>query len=118
MIDKAIELGATNIDSLNFTLSSYEKQCDELLATASKKTRTRADLMATAAGTIITGVKNLNGSCNSTGSNQRVQYRMMAKNVALGASMDSAEAAAAPETPIETGAIKIYANVNASYFVK
>ena len=25
---------------------------------------------------------------------------------------------AAPETPIETGAIKIYANVNASYFVK
>ena len=72
MIDKAIELGATNIDSLNFTLSTYEKQCDELLATASKKTRTRADLMATAAGTIITGVKTLNGSCNSSGNNQRV----------------------------------------------
>ena len=118
MIDKAIAIGATNIDSLNFTLSSYETQCDELLSTASKKTRTRADLMAAAAGTIITGVKNLSGSCSSTGNNQRVQYRMLAKNVTLGAAMDSAEAAAAPETPIETGAIKIYANVSASYFVK
>lgn len=118
MIDKAIEIGATNIDSLNFTLSTYEKQCDELLSTASKKTRTRADLMAAAAGTVITGVKNLNGSCNSTGSNQRVQYRVMAKNMSLGGTMDSVEATAAPATPIETGAIRIYANVNASYFVK
>ena len=118
MIDKAIEIGATNIDSLNFSLSSYEKQCDELLAKASKKTRTRDDLMATAAGTMITGVKNLNGSCSSSGNNQRVTYRLMAKsNMALGASMDSAPMAA-QETPIETGSIKIYANVNASYFVK
>ena len=118
MIDKAMEIGATNIDSLNFSLSSYEKQCDELLATASKKTRTRADLMAASVGTMVTGVKSLSGSCNSSGNNQRVTYRLMAKsNMALGSSMEDSAPMAA-EIPIETGAIKIYANVNANYFVK
>lgn len=112
MIDKAISLGATNIDNLNFTLSSYEKQCDELLNQAAQKTRMRAEGLAKAAGTMITGVKSITSSCNTSGTHQRVMYNMMAKSSA----MDSAEAAGA--TPIETGSIKLYANVNASYFVK
>ncbi len=113
MIDKAISLGATNIDNLNFTLSSYEKQCDELLNQAAQKTRLRADGLAKATGTVITGVKSVNSNCNTTGANQRVMYNMFAKSTAM-----TEDAAAIGGTPIETGSVKIYATVNASYFVK
>lgn len=112
IIDKAIALGATNIDNLNFTLSSYEKECDALLATATSKTKVRADILAKAAGTQVTGTKSINASCNTSGVSQRIMYNMMAKSAVA----DSE--AAMGGTPIETGLIKIYANVNASYFVK
>lgn len=57
----------------------------------------------------------MNVSC-SMNQNNVVQYRLMAKNMSFGASAD----AAAPEsaTPIQSGVIKLYANVNASFFVK
>lgn len=112
LIDKAITLGATNIDNLNFTLSSYETQCDELLTTATQKTRTRAENLAKGAGTSITGIKSITGSCNTTGVSQRVMYNMMAKAETMDTAMSGGG------TPIETGVIKLYANVNASYFVK
>ena len=116
LIDKAISLGATNIDNLNFSLSSYEAQCDDLLVTATKKTRARADKMAAAAGTAITGIQSINGSCGTSGATRRVTYNMLAKGA-----MEDAMAEAAPQTsaiPIETGTLKLNANVNASYFVK
>ncbi len=115
IIDKAISLGATNVNDLIFSVADYEKQCNDLLAIASKKARTRADLVAKASSTYITGVKSMDISC-STNSTNRVQYRLYAKNMSV---MDSA-AGAAPEasTPIQGGIIKIYANLNASYFVK
>ena len=37
MIDKAIASGATNVDSLTFSVSNHDKQCDELLNIATKK---------------------------------------------------------------------------------
>lgn len=37
MIDKAISLGATDVNSLNFSVSSYETQCNDLLTIAAKK---------------------------------------------------------------------------------
>ena len=116
IIDKAITLGATNIDNLNFTLSSYEKECDELLSVATKRARTQADSIVKAAGSSITGVKSISGSCSPNAST-RVTYR----NMMLSAkAADSAEAVPAygAATPIEVGAVKIYANVNASFFVK
>ncbi len=112
IIDKAIALGATNIDNLNFTLSSYEKECDALLATATSKTKDRAEILAKAAGTQITGTKSISASCNTSGVSQRIMYNMMAKSAVA----DSESSMGG--TPIETGLIKIYANVNASYFVK
>ncbi len=113
IIDQAITLGATNIDNLNFTLSTYEKECDGLLTQAAQKTRARAELLAKAAGTMITGTKSISASCNTTGVSQRIMYNMMAKSA-----MTDSEAAMGSSTPIATGVIKIYANVNASYFVK
>ncbi len=112
MIDKAIALGATNVNSLNFSVSSYDKQCDELLMLAAKKAYTRAGKLASTAGNSLNGIKSLNGSCSTSSANY--QYRLLAKNVA----MDSSAPAVAESSPIQAGVIKLFANVNASYFVK
>ncbi len=114
MIDKAISSGATNINDITFSISSYDKQCDELLSIAAKKAYNRAGLLASSAGNTLAGIKNINGSC-STSEAIRPQYRMLAKNVAMSASADSAEGSA---SPIQGGVIKLFANLNASYFVK
>lgn len=114
MIDKAISLGATDVNNLNFTVSKYDAECDEILTTATKKARAQADVIAKAAGSEITGVKVLNGSC-STSSSPRV-YRY-AKNMLMNSMEDSVEAAGSA-TPIEAGVVKIYANVDAAFFVK
>lgn len=114
MIDKAISLGATNINDLNFSISSYDKQCNDLLAIAAKKAYTRAGILASSGGNTIAGIKNLNGSCSTDG--VRPQYRMLAKNMM--ASGSSADMAVESSSPIQGGVIKLFANVNASYFVK
>ena len=116
MIDKAISLGATDVDDLRFSVSSYEDKCTELLAKASNKAKNRVDTVAKASGTYITGVKNMNISCSENTPN-RVTYRYMAKNLMAA---DGAMEAAAPQvaTPIQSGIIKIYANLNAEYFIK
>lgn len=116
MIDKALELGATDINSINFSLSNYDSKCNSLLEEASKKAKARVDIVAKASGTYITGVKNINMSCSENAVN-RVQYRVM-MNKAMSAGAMSDEAAAEPATPIQSGNIKIYANLSAEYFVK
>ncbi len=112
MIDKAISLGATNVNNINFSISSYDKQCDELLTLAAKKAYARANLLATSSGSSLAGIKSMNGSCST--SNTNYQYRLLAKNLA----MDSAAPAVESSSPIQAGVIKLFANINASYFVK
>ncbi len=115
MIDKAISLGATNVNDITFSISSYDKQCNDLLGVAAKKAYARAGILASSANGTLAGIKSLNGSC-STSDNARVQYRLLAKNMSFGASADSA--AAESSSPIQGGVIKLFANINASYFVK
>lgn len=117
IIDKAISLGATNVNDLVFSISNYDNQCNDLIAVAAKKARTRGDIMAKSAGSYITGIKSMNASC-STSQNRPVQYRLMAKNVALSAGSADAAAPEMSSTPIQGGIIKIYANLNTSFFVK
>lgn len=117
IIDKAISLGATNVNDLVFSISNYDSQCNDLIAVAAKKARTRGDIMAKSAGSYITGIKSMNASC-STSQNQPVQYRLMAKNLAFGSSADAGAAPEMSSTPIQSGVIKIYANLNTSFFVK
>ena len=72
--------------------------------------------MAKSAGSYILGVKSMNASC-STNTRNVVQYRLMAKNMMA----DGGVEAAAPQmssTPIQGGVIKIYANLDTSFFVK
>lgn len=111
MIDKAISLGATNVEDLTFTVSKYDNECNELLGIAVKKAQNQANSIAKYAGTSVTGLKEMNVSCNAN--NPRTPYRLMmsAKNAAG----DTAESSS---TMIEQGVVKIYANVNASFFVK
>ena len=41
MIDKAIDLGATNVSNLEFSVSNYDIQCNDLLSIATKKAQKR-----------------------------------------------------------------------------
>lgn len=114
MIDKAIAAGATNVDSLNFSVSTYDAQCNDLLGIATKKAHTRAGLVVKTLGTTLDGVKSFDVSCNANNYNQNPRF-YMAKNMMA----DTAEAAgSSSSTSISGGVIKIYANVNASFYVK
>lgn len=111
MIDKAIALGATNVDSLAFSVSNYENQCNDLLSIATQKAQNRANSIAKTASTTVTGIRSLDVSCSANNA-YRPQYRMMmAKN------MDAAGAETS-STSIEKGVVKVFATVNASFFVK
>ena len=44
-IDKSIQLGATDVNSLNFTLSNKDSQCAELLSKAGKQVKTEQILL-------------------------------------------------------------------------
>lgn len=113
MIDKAISLGATDVNSLNFSVSNYEAQCNDLLVLATKKATARANSVAKTVPTTLAGVRTMDISCSANNSS-RPQYRMLMSNKAM--AIDS-ESASAPTT-IESGVIKVYATVNATFYVK
>ena len=115
MIDKSIELGATNVNSLNFSVSSYEAKCNDLITLAANRAKERANAALKTVPTTITGVKTMDVSCSENNA-YRPQYRMMKSNLMMSNGPVAAEAA--PQTTIEQGIVKIYANVNASYYVK
>ena len=116
MIDKSMEAGATNVDSLNFSISNYESRCNSLIESAVKKANSRAGIAAKNSGTTLDGIMSMNVSC-SENRNYNAPRIMMAKSMALGASNDAVEEAK-PSTSISAGVIKVYSNVNATFFVK
>lgn len=113
MIDKAIALGATDVNSLNFSVSNYEAQCNDLLTLAAKKASARANAVAKTVPTTLAGIRSMDVSC-STSNSSRPQYKMLMANRAM--TMDAE--AAGSSTTIESGVIKVFANVSATYFVK
>ena len=113
MIDKAIALGATDVNSLNFSVSNYETQCNDLLTLAAKKASARANAVAKTVPTTLSGIRSMDVSC-STSNSSRPQYKMLMANRAM--MMDSEVAGSS--TTIESGVIKVFANVSATYFVK
>lgn len=113
MIDKSIVLGATDVNSLNFSVSNYEAQCNDLLTLAAKKASARANAVAKTVPTTLSGIRSMDVSC-STSNSSRPQYKMLMANRAM--MMDSE--AAGSSTTIESGVIKVFANVSATYFVK
>lgn len=109
LIDTATAQGATNLANLQFTAVDYEDNYNDLLAELTKKAYNKANAIAKSINSQITGIKSINVSCNSE-NNYTPMYGMMKSGMA-----DSAVAAS---TPIESGKLKIYANVDASFYVK
>lgn len=107
IIDTSIAQGATEVKDLQFLVADYDSACNDLLASLTKKAYSQASVVAASINQKIVGTKAINLTCNSE-NNQRPYYAMMAKS-----SMDSVTS-----TPIESGKIKIYANVDASFYVK
>lgn len=107
LIDTAIAQGATNVQSLRFLAIDYDSSCNDTLAELTKKAYNKANSIAKSINSQIIGIKSLNVTCNSE-DNSRPMYGMMLKNT-----RDTGSA-----TPIESGKIKIYANVDASFYVK
>lgn len=116
MIDKSLMLGATSVNSLNFSLSSYDNQCTSLIEQASRKAKARVDAAAKSIPATVAGIKSMNISCSSNNS-VRPQYRMMKSNMLMSAGA-SADAVEETSVSIEQGVIKLNANVNATYYVK
>lgn len=116
-IDRAIQMGATGVNSLNFTLSNKDQKCADLLALSGKEVRKRADVVAISVGSSVTGIKSVRTSCSLNQRHSTFAYsnRLLAKAaMADGAAMEVAE----PSTNIESGNITIYASVDADFFVK
>ncbi len=116
LIDKSITFGATNVNSLNFSLSNKDTQCAELLSKAGKQVRERANVVASSVGTTVTGVKNIRTSCSLN--QRRVAFGISNMKLMRANSMDAAAPEAVAQTDIEAGNITIYANVDADFFVK
>lgn len=106
LIDTSIALGATNIDDIKFSATDYESACSDLTADLTKKTYSQAASIASSIKAKIVGIKNINASC--TPENSRPFYGMMKSSM-----QDNSVS-----SPIEGGKIKIYANIDASYYVK
>ena len=109
IIDKSLELGATTVDSLNFSLSEKDAQCAELLSNATKQAR-----KAAAAGSTVIGIRNIDTSCSFNSSRPRYYANSLMMKAAPMA--DSAEAGSGLN--IESGTIKVYSNVNANFYLK
>lgn len=107
MLDMAINSGATRVNNLEFSVSNYDSECSDILSELTKRAYSQANAIAGSINSKITGVRSITSSCNPE-SASRPYYAMMAK--------DSMEQSS--ETPIESGKIKIHANVDASFYVK
>lgn len=114
MIDKTINAGATNVDSLSFSVSNYEAQCISLIETATRKAKNRANIAAKTMTTTLDGIRSMDISCSNNSNYSRPRV-YMAKN-ALGAT--AADSLEESSTNISGGTIKIQANVNSTFFVK
>jgi len=115
MIDKSLTLGATNVNSLNFSLSSHDNLCNSLIEQASKKATERVNAAAKSVPAKVIGIKSMNISC-SDGSSVRPRYQL-AKTMLMSAGANS-DAVQETSVSIEEGVIKLNASVNATYFVK
>ena len=98
------DAGINRVDNLNFYIEDNEKICNELLTQATKIAKTRAELVAQAAGTGILKAKSINPYCNSTTIAPRAYYN----SKMMMATADGAMEEAAPQVT-EAGSINMSA---------
>ncbi len=111
LIDTAIASGANRVNGLVYGFEGEKKACAEMYPELIKDIKSQANILATAAGTTLDGLKHMNASCNMDGFSSN--GRFYAKNVlADGAVAESTQA------PLEKGKVKIRVYVNADFYVK
>lgn len=111
IIDTSISKGATNIDNLKFSVSNYDQQCNEMLATITKSAYSQANAVAASINSRISGIKSISAYCSTKTSRTPIIYKSaMALN-------GVADEAATTSTPVESGKIIINSNVNADFYV-
>ncbi len=109
IIDIGVQNGATNVSGFNYSLEDDENICNELIAKSAKSAKIRADYIARAMNTKITGVKQANTSCSIGTNYARYNY------AALKSSMDAATEGSS--IPVESGKIKIRANFEGQFYI-
>lgn len=107
LIDTAISQGATGVNNLQFSTSDFDEACNGALAELTTKAYIQANSVAKSINAQIAGIKSIDTTCNTEGNS--MPYAPMMMSDAMGKSIS---------TPIESGKIKLYANVNASFYVK
>lgn len=115
-IDKALNLGATNIGNIDFKLEDQNTYCNELLSVATQKAKAKAETVAQASGQKIIGIKELRTSCNVNSLSPYPRYMNAKMSMSAGAAYDSAVAETA--TVVSSGSMKLYATVNAEFYAK
>ena len=116
MLDKSVELGATNVNNLNFSLSNKDGICEDMLLKAGKQARNRANVVAGAVGSSVVGIKEVRTSCSLN--QMRVGYsnvRYLKSSNALAASASVADSS---PTSIEAGNINVYVGIDADFYLK
>ena len=112
MIDKATADGATSVNSISYSVSKYDEECNKLMAETAKKARQQGDAIAKSLGSEITGVKSISSSCSF--SSRNVMPRMMLMAKAAGANSEAMDSS----TDIEVGTMTLNASVNACFYLK
>lgn len=107
LIDTSIAQGANKINNLQFSASDYDEACQNATSELAKKAYLQGNSIAKAINSQIIGIKSINAICNPE-SSSRPFYAMMTKGAE-----DSISS-----TSIEAGKLKIYANVDASFYLK
>lgn len=105
LTDMALLAGATNASNVNFYISTDNEAYDRALTLAVKRARQKADVLATAAGTSVTGIYTIES--HSSGGVLMERSNMAAAPMAL----KSAEEDYA-QSPISAGMMEITANVS------
>lgn len=108
IIDTAIAQGATKINNLDFSTTDSDSVCTETLSELTKKAYYQANIIAKSINSSVIGIRSINTSC-SADNGPRPMYGMMMMKSAMDA---------ASSTPIESGKIRVYANIDASFYVK
>ena len=115
MLDTATQDGATSVNNVSYSVSKYDSECNKLLAETAKKAKQQAETIAASVGSVILGVKSIDGSCSLSSRNVMPRMMLMSKSAALGAVN---EMTADSGVNIEVGTMKLYARVNAFFYLK
>lgn len=107
MIDAAVKNGANRVNEIRFELADFTPLCDAAINDAARRARSDAESAARAFNAKLGAVRQITPSC-TTEQSPVPHYAMMAA--------EGMRAMSSP-TPVEPGAVKVYATVNAIFSI-